>query len=421
MLSRIILLLVVVRVFTLLFLLCIKISAFDHSAHLKQHEQLIRWDILHFISNQPKLEQDWAFSSGIRTVFKLTSHHHIILATLVSTIASIASTIIFFLLTLHLSDSINYSTLVSLLHTFSPAPSTQVVPYTEPFYALFSFAAIYLQVVSTTKYNKRIPFIIKILAALLTALATSFRSIGVIQTLQWIPDYYQQVIQLLPLVHSKKITALIRLGVYSFQTLVLALITCSPFIYDQWKAYQHFCITPLRSDQSIRPWCSNRIPTIYGFVQAHYWNNGFLNYWTWGQAPLFALSLPVYMASFGGIWTYYRACLQPQNRTPTDRKMTARPFLDPRIAIHVHIQLAITLILLFFSHVQIFLRQASTLPAFWWGLADGIHRHWHASSAGPKSSSSSTPPSTYWAWWFPWIVAWTPISVVLWAGFYPPA
>jgi hypothetical protein len=44
------------------------------------------------------LEQDWAFSSGIRTVFKLTSHHHIILATLVSTIASIASTIIFFLL-----------------------------------------------------------------------------------------------------------------------------------------------------------------------------------------------------------------------------------------------------------------------------------------------------------------------------------
>jgi phosphatidylinositol glycan class V len=127
------------------------------------------------------------------------------------------------------------------------------------------------------------------------------------------------------------------------------------------------------------------------------------------------------MASFGGIWTYYRACLQPQNRTPTDRKMTARPFLDPRIAIHVHIQLAITLILLFFSHVQIFLRQASTLPAFWWGLADGIHRHWHASYAGSKSSSSSTPSSTYWAWWFPWIVAWTPISVVLWAGFYPPA
>mgnify|MGYP001807012590 CR=1 FL=1 len=32
-----------------------------------------------------------------------------------------------------------------------------------------------------------------------------------------------------------------------------------------------------------RPWCSSRVPYVYGFVQLLYWNVGFLRYWTLQQ------------------------------------------------------------------------------------------------------------------------------------------
>lgn len=178
--------------------------------------------------------------------------------------------LIFFLysLTLNLSNSISYSTLVSLLHAFSPSPSTQVVPYTEPFYALFSFAAIYLQ----TQHAKE-SYMRKISSAILMALATSFRPIGIIQALQWLPDWCHQLEKLVLKSPSKRTITLPAFLAHSFQTLILGLITCSPFLYHQWTGYQHFCLKPLQSGDllSVRPWCSDRIPSIYGFVQSHYW------------------------------------------------------------------------------------------------------------------------------------------------------
>ncbi len=32
-----------------------------------------------------------------------------------------------------------------------------------------------------------------------------------------------------------------------------------------------------------RPWCSSRLPYVYGFVQSEYWNVGFMRYWTLQQ------------------------------------------------------------------------------------------------------------------------------------------
>ncbi|KNZ59869.1 hypothetical protein VP01_1650g8 [Puccinia sorghi] len=358
---RVFLLTAFIRTFSLFFLLTININPFDNSAQIKhhQHQQLNRWDTLHFI-NPSNSEQNWAFAPGITTLLWLTNNS-IIITSIISTIASITSTVILFL----------YSTLVSLLHAFSPSPSTQVVPYTEPFYALFSFAAIYLQ----TQHVKQ-SYMRKLSSAMLMALATSFRPIGIIQALQWLPDWCHQLEKLVLKSPSKRNITLSAFLVHSFQTFILA--------------------------------CRN---------------NGFLKYWTWNQAPLFLLSLPVYMASFGGIWTYYHSRFTLDD-TPSSQSREvggkSRPFLDRRLAIHVHIQLVITVILLFFSHVQIILRQAATVPSLWWGLADGIQRHWHH-----NNNTTSPHPSYsrvgYWAYWFPWIVLWAPLSLLLWAGFYPPA
>ncbi|KAA1087558.1 ER membrane glycoprotein subunit of the GPI transamidase complex-like protein [Puccinia graminis f. sp. tritici] len=414
-LIKILLLSILVRLisFIILLLLTNPISSFDQSAQIKHppaQQSLIRWDTLHFLTtNSRTAEQDWAFATGITS---LLSHYSILTTSLLAATASILSTLILYQLTLQLSHSTSYSALVCLLHLFSPSPSTQVVPYTEPFYALFSFAAIYL-----IEAKHHWP------AAILAGIATSFRPIGVIQCLLWIPQWTIHLNQLIN--NPKHSSALIRFITTSLKTLLLALITSAPFIYDQFSAYKHYCY----QSSSPRPWCSNRIPSIYTFVQSHYWNNGFLNYWTFNQLPLFIISFPIYWASFAGIWNYYGSTrfMTPKTHQskPDEAKLVIkqsgyRPFLDPRLQIHILIQLLLTSLLLFNSHVQIILRQIATIPAFWWGLADGISRHWNQQPSSNQHKSHQIAHS-YWAWWFPWIVVWAPISLVLWAGFYPPA
>ncbi|KAF8601349.1 hypothetical protein BDV93DRAFT_558435 [Ceratobasidium sp. AG-I] len=71
-------------------------------------------------------------------------------------------------------------------------------------------------------------------------------------------------------------------------TLVLSL-----FVAHQYVAYAAFCIEPATSATEAlypRPWCASLLPTIYGFVQLHYWDVGFLRYWTVAQIPNFIVA-----------------------------------------------------------------------------------------------------------------------------------
>lgn len=80
---------------------------------------------------------------------------------------------------------------------------------------------------------------------------------------------------------------------------------------------------------------------------------------------------------------------------------------------HVHYTLVTLLLLLVNSHVQIVLRFASpgSLPAVWWGASHLILQHYDAKQPPPRAASFILP----------YLVLWNMTSVVLYAGFYPPA
>mmetsp|Transcript_24015 Transcript_24015/g.33055 ORF Transcript_24015/g.33055 Transcript_24015/m.33055 type:complete len:312 (-) Transcript_24015:72-1007(-) len=83
-----------------------------------------------------------------------------------------------------------------------------------------------------------------------------------------------------------------------FQSAVVAL----PLVVFQLYGYLQFCAGEWASHP--RPWCQAPVPYIYGFVQKHYWDVGFLRYFELKQAPNFLLATPMIILSCFGIGSY---------------------------------------------------------------------------------------------------------------------
>lgn len=88
------------------------------------------------------------------------------------------------------------------------------------------------------------------------------------------------------------------------------------------------------------PWCDALVPSVYTYVQAKYWNNGFLRYWTLGNLPLFLMAAPTLVVLF--LSTLY---------------LWQRRQFGAAI-----VQGVMFLGLVFFWHVQIVNRLSSSLP-----------------------------------------------------------
>lgn len=82
------------------------------------------------------------------------------------------------------------------------------------------------------------------------------------------------------------------------------------------------------------------------------------------------------------------------------------------LPIYIH-SFVLTLILIFSSHTQIALRVASTDPVIWWNVA-AVAFDW---TDGGKMTGM-TKAGKLWMWW---VVLCGAVSIVLWAGHYPPA
>lgn len=89
----------------------------------------------------------------------------------------------------------------------------------------------------------------------------------------------------------------------ALKLLLLAPVLWAGIVAFQGYGYWAFCMTDPASTPP-RPWCNSRVPLLYSFVQSHYWNNGFLRYWTLQQLPNFLLAGPMLVLSVCG-WGLY--------------------------------------------------------------------------------------------------------------------
>ncbi|TKY88206.1 hypothetical protein EX895_002916 [Sporisorium graminicola] len=197
--------------------------------------------------------------------------------------------------------------------------------------------------------------------------------------------------------------------------LVLSVAVCvSPSVLFQAWAYSRFCLA-----EASRPWCEDRLPSIYAFVQSHYWHVGVWRYWQAAQLPNFMLAAPVLVCIAYTARVFYRrsswshiaaSLLAPRTTTRPAATTTEADLValatTPKATPYIVHGVALGCILLFASHVQIALRLATPggMPMVWWGAAHAVGH-----SARVRR----------------WVLAYLAVqycaSIVLYAGFYPPA
>lgn len=154
----------------------------------------------------------------------------------------------------------------SVLHILTPASLFLSAPYTESLFSLLNLAGMLCYAGSRSAARSSFlsfqKVVYKLSSGLLFAVATTIRSNGLLSGLVLLYDVARYLPQLLSM----------RLNVHDLCRIIVTCVSGSlivvGFVGPQYLAYLDFCST---SDTTARPWCEKSIPSIYSWVQSHYW------------------------------------------------------------------------------------------------------------------------------------------------------
>ncbi|XP_046484973.1 GPI mannosyltransferase 2 [Neodiprion pinetum] len=129
----------------------------------------------------------------------------------------------------------------------------------------------------------------------------------------------------------------------------------------------------------IPPWCKNSIPVAYSYIQAKYWNVGFMQYWMFQHLPNILLGFPslylilcqsfkylsehrIQLYTLGSFSTDVRNCKKSKNKK-----------LSPDIFVFVVHGICLVLICLGFVHLEVSTRLlCSASPLLYWCCASKL-------------------------------------------------
>ncbi|EKD19904.1 GPI mannosyltransferase 2 [Drepanopeziza brunnea f. sp. 'multigermtubi' MB_m1] len=196
-------------------------------------------------------------------------------------------------------------------------------------------------------------------------IATTFRSNGILNGLLLLEEAFRTVYRLRDGPSLATVRRLMATGLGGMSV-------GAGFVVPQYIAYIEYC----KGQQSVaRIWCEGTLPSIYTFVQDHYWNCGFFRYWTLSNAPLFLLAAPILVILIAS--SLWALSVEPQ--TPgqppapgakgVDINTGARQVLR-NLAVS---QLVLVLLTTTAAHVQIITRISSAYPVWlWYGSASSM-------------------------------------------------
>ena len=330
---------------------------------------LIRWDAVHFFAIAQKgylFENQFAFfpllpflSRWLGKLITAISSGHLSIESgigmagvLISNVAHYLASLVLYHLTLFLFKSSTFAFTSAVLFICNPACIQLSTFYSESLFAFLCFSGLFVF------YHR-----LRLLAAILFGLASLTRSNGIVMVgFFWSEFLKFSFGQQGPFTGIYWISQL-------FKTVLYSLISVSGFLGFQAFAYSQFC---LQSDS--RPWCQGALPTIYGFVQQHYWGVGLFRYFTVAQIPNFLFALPMLTICSCAAFVYvefdHRRFLSfGLSRSSQRRARKLDLFLSDSVLDHIYLLLFMLLYNFFVAHVQIITRLFTFMPVVYWFMA----------------------------------------------------
>ncbi|KAJ5070543.1 gpi mannosyltransferase 2 [Anaeramoeba ignava] len=350
---------------------------------------LARWDSIYFLRiSKYKYENEQSFAfyplypilinqtskfisflqQNLPFSFEFLENPEFLAGVLISNLSNILAAILMFKLTLHLSKNEKFSVISTLMFCLSPANIFMTVIYTESQFALFTFAGIYfLNTSEKNTGNSGRNFFRYLLSIICFMLSGATRSNGMINAGFILFDSLHRF------KIARKITDFL---VIIFQSLFAVVLIMIPNIVYQFYAYKQFCLSEfIKNTTGVPSWCNNTIPSIYGYVQNHYWNVGFLNYYTFLQIPNFLLAFPIVLISLLGIFYSWKKDFFNVLTIGffPDKNSDFQFFTSKNVLVHTFHLLFLTLFGLFIMHVQVITRfLSSSSPFIYWFAAEVV-------------------------------------------------
>ncbi|KAL4908206.1 hypothetical protein BDW74DRAFT_98309 [Aspergillus multicolor] len=338
-----------------------------------------RWDSIYFVhigQTGYVFEQEWAFSYAYGYLVKSLSSffspsydwvgaaEFAVTGVALSHVAHYLSVLVLYRLSINVfgNDTERKRLLCFLsaaLHIICPAGAFLSAPYLESLFSFLNFTGFYIYSsshIDLAKGKQSLSHVKLLVSACFFAVATAIRSNGILSGILLAYDAFSQAYKIIT---QRSFGSIIRLGfvVLSGCTVALGLIV------PQYFAYTAYCM----NENVSRPWCQSLVPSIYGWVQAHYWGVGFLRYWTVSNLPLFLLASPMLLLLF-------LSCFWALGAPVPLLSVKVRPSLSSGPAASLITQLAIVQLILAAMaltsyHVQIINRISSGYPLWYWYIA----------------------------------------------------
>jgi phosphatidylinositol glycan class V len=197
-------------------------------------------------------------------------HYYVLAGIILSNVCHLLSVLVLYrLLTLVLEPQRHkiIPFIAAVLHILTPASLFMCAPYAEAMFSLLNFTGMLLyaqsQTLAETGTSSFRADFQKLGSGTCFAAATLMRSNGLLSGVIFLYD----VARYMPAAMSAQLSThdVRRITVTCMAGTLIALA----FLGPQYLAYAEFC--DRESGTGTRPWCDKTFPSIYSWVQSHYW------------------------------------------------------------------------------------------------------------------------------------------------------
>ena len=153
------------------------------------------------------------------------------------------------------------------LHIISPAGLFLSAPYAESSFSFFNFTGFYFYAKSRIEHSRgraRNRDALVVMSGLIFGIATTLRGNGLLSGALYCFEALRELGQILYFTDVRR--KLRRLGFVVIGGSLMGMCAVLP----QYLAFLDYCVEAVGIERR-RPWCSHRIPSIFAWVQSHYW------------------------------------------------------------------------------------------------------------------------------------------------------